>query len=158
MGTTGKDCNLNHPHDAVPWQLLWMITICARCLSLFYPINNCDYMVNSEAQGRGRNWSTHSAMINMGAIALLSSAIITLLDEAWDFWDPFNRAINTYSWSLGIARELDMILNDFYEVDASMLSRKHAYMDIPGPNRESKSGSTCAPSQRRNNWEGRFSM
>ena len=139
---TGRECSLNHPRDAIPCVLIWMISICVGALTIFYPVNNCDYIVNSELRAEGINWPTLSTMNNMFSVAVLCSAIISLLGEAWDMWDPFGRGINTYAWSLGIAMEVDMMLNDFYEFESSMLIRKHSFMDIEGPPKESSKASS----------------
>ncbi|KAK2597405.1 hypothetical protein QQS21_005953 [Conoideocrella luteorostrata] len=72
------------------------------------------------------NWSTTFAIAVM---AIIIGCLLTILTEMWNMWDPVGRGINMYSWTLGMAREIDNLLNEFYEYDKSALIRKHAYMN-----------------------------
>lgn len=68
------------------------------------------------------------ALVAYIVMALISATVMTILEEMWCLWDPYGKAINTLTWTRGIASEIDHMLNEFYEYDTATLIRKHAYM------------------------------
>ncbi|KAF7551110.1 hypothetical protein G7Z17_g5232 [Cylindrodendrum hubeiense] len=95
-------------------------------------LQNCDWIINSP-RNTGGNIMIPTAMtlVAIFGISAMSATILTLLQELWNMWDPFGKGINTFAWTLGIAREIDDMLNEYDEYDENSLIRVHSYMQ-PG--------------------------
>lgn len=64
----------------------------------------------------------------MGVLTLVCAVIMMILAEMWAMWDPFGKGMNTFSWTLGIASEIDNMLNEFYEAQMKAPVREHRFM------------------------------
>lgn len=136
MGALGREAHVNTPRDVRPRVFTWTIFICVWLTILRHPIDNCHLLVNSRIASPAQpEFPTFLTLKSMVVVSAIASLLLTLLSEAWSFWDPFNKGFNTYAWSLGIAMELDALLNQFHETEPAAMIRKHSYMpgraDIP---------------------------
>ncbi|KAK3186463.1 hypothetical protein K4F52_004764 [Lecanicillium sp. MT-2017a] len=127
LALAGRECSIFSKRDVTPVAVLWTIDICCRAIAFGTPIQHCDWLVNGTSEG----FEIPSLEILGSALVMsvLSATIMAVLSEMWTLWDPFGKGMNTFSWSLGIATEIDHMLNEFYEYDTKVLVRKHAYMD-----------------------------
>lgn len=141
LALAGRECSIFSYTDVAPVAFLWTVDVACRLLSFGIPAQNCDWLVNSTRPPR-ENFDAvtgkHSTdiqlpmmvtMVSMAGIAVMSATILTVLNEMWKMWDPFGRGTNTYAWTLGVAMEIDNLVNEFYEYDTRGLVRMHAYMD-----------------------------
>lgn len=79
-------------------------------------------------------------MIHILLSSTASAILLTLVQELRAMWDPYGRGINTYAFTLGIASEIDTMLNEFYEVDDKVIVRKQSYY-CPGDDHFSRCSS-----------------
>ncbi|KAF4995644.1 hypothetical protein FDECE_12739 [Fusarium decemcellulare] len=75
-------------------------------------------------------------------IIVIGATAFTILNEVTSLWDPYGRAVNMYSWTLGIAREIDCMMDEYDGTDLSTTGRRHGYnaaksLVPPGPFRRS---------------------
>lgn len=130
LALAGRECSLFSYSDVAPVAFMWTVDLCCRALAFGSPIQNCDWLVNAtDSSDLGFQIPRLGAVLSWIAVSIVSATILTILNEMWQLWDPFGKAVNAYSWSLGIASEIDNMLNEFYEYDTNILIRKHAYMD-----------------------------
>ena len=142
LALAGRECSIFCYTDAVPQVFLWTIDIASRLLAFSIPGQNCGFFAATNHAAA----SSSSASLPLKAyhclamvlFALISASLVAILDEMWRMWDPFGRGLNLEAWTLGIAREIDNVLNDFYEGDDDddgggdgVLSRRHSYMEQP---------------------------
>lgn len=127
LALAGRECSIFSKRDVTPVAVLWTIDICCRAIAFGTPVQHCDWLVNGTSEG----FEIPSLEVLGSALVMsvLSATIMAVLSEMWTLWDPFGKGMNTFSWSLGIATEIDHMLNEFYEYDTKVLVRKHAYMD-----------------------------
>jgi hypothetical protein len=90
-----------------------------------YPIRYCEMLINSgEPDNMAHQIPTLMTILQWFAVAIPGPVIMMLRDEMWGIWHPYKLGINVHSWILGIAREMDLLVNDFYEYKPI---RKHSY-------------------------------
>ena len=146
LALAGRECSIFCYTDAVPQVFLWTIDIASRLLAFSIPGQNCGFFT-AAAVSHHADAATSSASLPLTAyhclamvlFALISASLVAILDEMWRMWDPFGRGLNLEAWTLGIAREIDNVLNDFYDGDDGddgaagdgLLSRRHSYMEQP---------------------------
>ena len=132
LALAGRECSVFSYTDIAPVAFLWSVDIACRMIAFATPIRNCDWIINSTHPSHGGQniqIPTMMTLVAMVGISAICSMILTVLDEMWKMWDPFGRGTNTFSWTLGIAMEIDNMVNEFSEYDTRALLRKHAYMD-----------------------------
>ncbi|CEJ92927.1 hypothetical protein VHEMI08554 [[Torrubiella] hemipterigena] len=125
----GRDCGIYSLRDVVPITLLSVVDFCGRVVAFGVPVQNCEWII-SETDAQVHNSVAPRAEIFVAwvVLSIISAAVLSILDEMWRLWDPLGKSTNVYAWSLGIASEIDHMLNEFYEQDTSTLDRRHAYM------------------------------
>lgn len=64
-------------------------------------------------------------MLPVIILALICTVGMMLLDEMWSMWDPYGRGINVHSWTLGIAMEIDAMINEFNEWKTMRVVQPH---------------------------------
>ncbi|KPM37840.1 hypothetical protein AK830_g8744 [Neonectria ditissima] len=130
MALAGRECTVFSYGDVAPVAFMWMLDLSTRLISVTLPAQNCDYIINSTRNVGGRMmFPTFFTLLIIVGVSAASATILTLLDELWQMWDPFAQGMNTFSWTLGIAREIDDMLNEFSEDDETVLIRKHAFVE-----------------------------
>ncbi|KAM4064504.1 hypothetical protein HRG_005131 [Hirsutella rhossiliensis] len=130
LSLAGRECGIFSLTDVLPVVFLHSVSVAGWLIALYSPIQRCDWIVDWAPDGStGINLPTLNAMVPMAVLSLMSSMLTTVLAEMWMMWDPFGKGTNTYGWTLGIAMEIDNMLNDFYEYDTDALVRAHTYMD-----------------------------
>ncbi len=50
----------------------------------------------------------------MALVTMTCAGAMIIIREMWSFWNPVGRAMNSFSWTLGIAAGMDLMVNDFY--------------------------------------------
>lgn len=129
MALAGRECSVFAYRDVAPIAFLWAVDGSMRLIALVLPAQHCDYIINSPRNTAGEMmFPTAMTILAMVGISAISSIILVLLQELWNMWDPFGRGINTFSWTLGIAREIDDMLNEYAEDDEKYLIRVHSYI------------------------------
>ncbi|EEU42119.1 uncharacterized protein NECHADRAFT_86045 [Fusarium vanettenii 77-13-4] len=123
MGGAGRESSAYAYRDhTTPTVLLWAIDIATRVLCIGLPLQTCTVL----------SWSMMGRVVfEITGISLIAATALTILSEIWRLWDPYSRGINMYSWTLGVAREIDAMLNDVYDSDIDknrgLPLRKHGY-------------------------------
>ncbi|KAH7152794.1 hypothetical protein EDB81DRAFT_789701 [Dactylonectria macrodidyma] len=69
-------------------------------------------------------YPTGMTMVFMLGLSAVCAASLTLLQVVWGMWDPLGRGLNTYGWTLAIAKEIDEMLDDFKDG----ITRVHSYV------------------------------
>ncbi|KAJ4245636.1 hypothetical protein NW757_009899 [Fusarium falciforme] len=123
MAMIGRESSVYAYSDNVkPIAFLWTFDIVARVLCLSLPIQTCTTLAWS-MMGR--------AVLEIAGISVITATALTILNEIWGLWDPYAKGVNIYSWTLGVAREIDAMLNDVYDSDRDrdkgLPLRKHGY-------------------------------
>ncbi|KAI8656039.1 hypothetical protein NCS55_01258100 [Fusarium keratoplasticum] len=109
MAMIGRESSVYAYSDNVkPIAFLWTFDIVARVLCLSLPIQTCTTLAWS-MMGR--------AALEIAGISVITATALTILNEIWGLWDPYAKGVNIYSWTLGVAREIDAMLNDVYDSD-----------------------------------------
>lgn len=130
LAMAGRECSIFSKCDVTPVAVLWTVDVCCRAIAFGMPVQHCSWLLNTTSgESSGFQFPTFGVLVSALGLSVLSATIMTVLAEMWTLWDPFGTAMNTFSWSLGIATEIDHMLNEFYEYDIKVLVRKHAYMD-----------------------------
>ncbi|XWW97451.1 hypothetical protein V2A60_005433 [Cordyceps javanica] len=80
----------------------------------------------------------------MSFLATTCAMVMMVLAEMWSLWDPFGLGMNTFSWTLGIASEIDNMLNEFYESENKVPVREHKFMDVGNSHSDSAFTQTSA--------------
>lgn len=126
MALAGRECSLYAFNDIVPTTLLWLLRFSLWLMSFYVPIQNCHWFTNHSRCHVGRHlWPTIFPIFCMVCLSIVGAAIHTFCHEMWSMWDPYGTGLNNFSWTLGIAAEIDNMLHDFYEVDAEVVIRRH---------------------------------
>lgn len=129
MALAGRECSVFAYRDVAPIAFLWAVDGSMRLIALVLPAQHCDYITNSPRNTAGEMmFPTAMTLLAMVGISSISAIILVLLQELWNMWDPFGKGINTFSWTLGIAREIDDMLNEYAEYDEKYLIRVHSYI------------------------------
>lgn len=123
LALAGRETTVYTGGDVVPVCILVTVDVCCRMLALLIPIQRCSWFMADESEGGALVLSWKFVLL-----ALVCAAVMTILEEMLTMWNPFGRAMNTFPWSLGIASEIDNMLNEFYEYDRGVMVRKHGYM------------------------------
>ncbi|KAM0429691.1 hypothetical protein ACHAPT_006297 [Fusarium lateritium] len=127
LGIAGRESRIYAYWDFHPGVLLWVMDITTRVLCFVLPIQTCITLA------RAMMIRTSLEILGM---SIIGATTITALSEMWRLWDPYDKGINSYSWTLGIAREIDAMLNDDFDSDRAMDKglppRKHGYDDWKG--------------------------
>lgn len=99
------------------------------------PIKHCEMLINSTGPHiTAHDIPTLATLLTMFCVAIPGPVMFMLTDEMWAIWNPYRLGINVHSWILGIAREMDLLVNDFYEPEPV---RPHSYaMDRRGAEHE----------------------
>ncbi|RSL67133.1 hypothetical protein CEP51_012699 [Fusarium floridanum] len=123
MAVAGRDCGIYaYRENLNPIAFLWTTDIVTRIVCLSIPIQTCTTL----------SWPMITRVVfEIVGISIVTATTLTILDEMWGIWDPYAKGINAYSWTLGIAREIDSMLNDVYDSDwdkdGGLPLRKHGY-------------------------------
>lgn len=131
MSALGREIQVGTMRDVNPTIFLYTVYIASLILVIRLPIDNCSRLINSTLiiSSAQPEIPTVRTLISIFFIAVLCALIITIVKEGWDMWDPLSSGhMNTDGWTLGIAMELDALLNQFYETDPGAMIRKHSYM------------------------------
>ncbi|KAF4979725.1 hypothetical protein FZEAL_4120 [Fusarium zealandicum] len=108
MAISGRECSVFAFTDAVPITFLTTIDLMARIICLSLPWQVC-----ASFQGVDPN----RTMLEFAGTSIISATALTILHEIRKLWDPFSKGLNTFAWTLGIAKEIDCMLNEFYGKD-----------------------------------------
>ncbi|OAA69629.1 hypothetical protein ISF_02899 [Cordyceps fumosorosea ARSEF 2679] len=149
LALAGRECTVYGGSDVIPLCMLWTIDVCSRGIAFTVPIRRCSWFMSTS--GLPLVW-------RMAILAVTSAMVIILLNEMWSLWDPFGRGVNTFSWTLGIASEIDNMINEFYESENKVPVREHKFMDSgeylsssnsssSGATRTTTTGTGTAPSE-----------
>lgn len=105
----GRECCVSAYQDNVnPLAFLWTVDIAARLICASLPLQTCTTLA----------WSMMTrAVFEIAGISVIAATSLTILDEIWRLWDPFAKSINMYSWTLGLAREIDLMVSGVYDSD-----------------------------------------
>ncbi|KAH6889719.1 hypothetical protein B0T10DRAFT_571779 [Thelonectria olida] len=143
LAFAGRESFINSFGDVSPTVLIWLIDVSVRIIALTLPAQNCDWIINTTQDVHGRlTVPTLMTVVAIFGLSAISATILTLLSEMWQMWDPFSCGINNHAWTLGLAREVDHMVNEFDEQDDCAKIRKHGYM-VRFP--ESEESSSCGP-------------
>ncbi|KJZ77230.1 hypothetical protein HIM_03551 [Hirsutella minnesotensis 3608] len=136
MSLAGRECAIFAIIDVIPLAFLWAVYSSGLVVALYCPVKLCESISDwAPVVEPGQIRIVYPSMYSLLAMASLSTAsavLLTCLSEMWAMWDPYGSGTNTFAWTLGIALEIDNILNEFYEYDTSNLVRVHSYMDTAG--------------------------
>lgn len=137
MAFSGRECFIFSFRDVAPLVLLRLLDVCMRMIALTLPAQNCDWIINSTRDTHGRIMVPRlMTIVAIFGISAVSALLLMLLNEIWQMWDPFRHGFNNFAWTLGLAREIDAMVNEYDERDEASRIRKHAYM-IEVPSSES---------------------
>ncbi|KAJ3511607.1 hypothetical protein NM208_g15411 [Fusarium decemcellulare] len=133
MAVSGRECTVFSYPDAAPLSFLWALGLTASALCFIFPIQLC-----AEIDRR----HPIETSLKFLAIVVISATAFTVLIEVTGLWDPYGRAVNMYSWTLGIAREIDCMMDEYDSTDFNAAGRRHGYNATesvvpPGPFRRS---------------------
>ncbi|KAM3456318.1 hypothetical protein NHJ6243_008237 [Beauveria neobassiana] len=117
LALSGKQCRIYAGCDVIPICTLWIIDICCRMVVLFVPVRRCSWLVKTVGL---------DLLVRIVLIVVASTMAMLLLAEMWSFWDPFGKGMSTFSWTLGLASELDNMLSEFWERETE---RRQHFMD-----------------------------
>ncbi|PHH63189.1 hypothetical protein CDD81_6240 [Ophiocordyceps australis] len=139
LALAGRELSVFSFNDVIPVAFLWSVTVASWLIAYYHPIQRCSLMVKwAITQGPVGVDVAHSTSLHlpslqlwmpMAVVATLSAMLLTVLDEMWRMWDPFGGGMNSFAFTLGIASEIDNMMNEFYEYDIKTFVRKHSYMD-----------------------------
>ncbi|GJN71111.1 hypothetical protein PLICBS_005173 [Purpureocillium lilacinum] len=133
LAQSGRECTVFAFTDAIPLECMWFVYVAGWLIALYAPLHHCNWFVQrtpTELEATENQPLPAVAILAvMAALSVLCSMLTTILSQMWRLWDPFGRGTNTYGWTLGIAMEIDDMLNEFDEYDAKEILRKHSYMD-----------------------------
>lgn len=130
LSLAGRECGIFSRTDVLPSVFLHSVSAAGWLIALYSPLQRCNWIVDwAPDDSTVVRFPTLNAMIPMAILSLMSSMLTTVIAEMWRMWDPFGKGTNTYAWTLGIAMEIDNILNDFYEYDSNPPIRANTYMD-----------------------------
>lgn len=111
----GKECTVHCYYDKVPAVFLWAVRIGVHILVLSLPIELRDWIATPIAW---EEWDgffrppDYSKILPIIIIAIICTYGLTLLDEMWSMWDPYGPGVNVHGWTLGIAMEVDALINE----------------------------------------------
>jgi hypothetical protein len=143
LAYSGRESFVNSFGDISPQVLIWVIDVSVRIIALTLPAQNCDWIINTTKDVHGYlMFPTLMTFVAILGISAVSATVLTLLSEMWQMWDPYSYGLNNHSWMLGIAREIDYMVNEYDEQDECAKIRRHAYM-VRFP--DSDGGSSCGP-------------
>ncbi|KAM5356590.1 hypothetical protein ACJ41O_003236 [Fusarium nematophilum] len=108
MAMAGRECAVFAYTDVIPISFIWTLSITAWMLCLGIPIQACTVV------DPARPYKTAFELLGIG---LLGATALTVVNEIRGMWNPYGKGVNTFAWSLGIAREIDCMVNDFYRRD-----------------------------------------
>ncbi|KAM3513511.1 hypothetical protein MY11210_002798 [Beauveria gryllotalpidicola] len=117
----GRECTVYASCDVIPNCTLWTVDICCRLIALSVPIRRCSWLVKPVGM---------DLIVRMALLVVMPAAAMLILAEMWSLWNPFGKGLNTFSWTLGIASEIDNMLNEFYESETKVPVREHKFMDL----------------------------
>lgn len=130
LSLAGRECGIFSHTDVLPVVFLHSVSVAGWLIALYNPIQRCDWIVDwAPDDSAGVKFPSFNVLLPMATLSLTSGMLTTVLAEMWRMWDPFGKGTNTYGWTLGIAMEIDNMLNDFYEYDSNALVRAHTYMN-----------------------------
>ncbi|PHH70688.1 hypothetical protein CDD82_6972 [Ophiocordyceps australis] len=139
LARAGRELSVYSYHDVIPVALLWSVTVASWFIAYYHPIHQCGSFINVSKDDAPNGvdlmpetgfYPVSLGMLGiMGVVAALSAMLLTVVDEMWKMWDPFGRGMNCFAFTLGIASEIDNMMNEFYEYDIKAFVRKHSYMD-----------------------------
>lgn len=139
MGLSGRQSHISARIDAQPVALLWIIKLACLIIALALPLQLGDTFRDQAVVPGDKPpmiSQTHVIM-EMLCCSIVGAVILTLAEELQGMWDPYGRGLNTFAWTLGIAMEIDTMLNEFYESDDNVIVRKQSYFcpaeEHPGP-------------------------
>ena len=105
--------------------------------ALLTPIRNCNMFVNNTMNFEGYRIPTINEIVYLLIFPIPIAGVLIIRDKMWKMWDPFQKGVDMQSWSLGIARMIDALVNDYdYSVDRVILP--HAYIAGKSLGREEK--------------------
>jgi hypothetical protein len=142
MSNLGREIHVCTMRDVTPTVFLYTVYLAALALVIWLPIENCSRLINTtlvipSAQPEIPTIRTIFVLI---FAAIIFALLLTIVRQAWHMWNSLSSGVmNTDGWTLGIAMELDALLNQFYETDPAAMIRKHSYM--PSRQRGPKPGS-----------------
>ncbi|UNI17753.1 hypothetical protein JDV02_004073 [Purpureocillium takamizusanense] len=132
LAQSGRECAVFAFTDVIPLESLCFVYMAGWLIALYVPVQHCNWFVQKpplELELSSQPVPTLAMLAAMAALSTSCSMLTTILSQMWRLWDPFRKGTNTYGWTLGIATEIDDLLNEFDEYDAKELLRKHSYMD-----------------------------
>lgn len=103
MAISGRESLIYSYNDVVPIAFLRVFGAIAHGMCLFVPFIG------------GLKWKDLSLAARMPwwlLIGFISSSGLMILDEIFRLWKAFAKGMNVYAWSLGIAREVDKLLQE----------------------------------------------
>lgn len=128
MALAGRQCAVSALNDVTPWAMLWTFDLTSRAVAICIPLQLGDFVRPSIAVSEDIPLPPMFArLLRVMVVSVIGAIILTILEELWGLWDPFGKGLNTYSWTLGVAKEIDTMLNEFYESDDNVIVRKHSY-------------------------------
>ncbi|ODA79057.1 hypothetical protein RJ55_04648 [Drechmeria coniospora] len=123
LSLAGRECTIFSHGDIAPMAFLWSVRLAGWLVALYNPVQSCQMLVNRTLAEDDS--TTRLPLLNLSilffmvVLAILSTTLTIIIREMWCMWDPFSKATNPYAWTLGIANEIDNMLNEFYEYDDS---------------------------------------
>ncbi|KAG8354704.1 hypothetical protein FVEN_g7392 [Fusarium venenatum] len=117
MAISGRECLVYSYTDAVPRAFLWVLKIIAKVMLLAVPL-----FINVDWKSLAVSKRLYLCLL----IGAVGASGLTILDEIDCMWKAFKKGMNTYAWSLGIAREIDELLNEPNDI-----IRMHWYNGVP---------------------------
>ncbi|KAI9155095.1 hypothetical protein HJFPF1_07663 [Paramyrothecium foliicola] len=128
LAMAGRECTIFAGSDVAPVVLLWLLTICCWILAFLAPVAKCDMLVNATNPTLDHQMPGFHVFLAALPLSAVSAVLLSLLDELWRMWEPFRRGVNTFAFTLGLAKEIDNMVNQFYEDDSVVPVRRHAYI------------------------------
>ncbi|RGP65772.1 hypothetical protein FSPOR_7033 [Fusarium sporotrichioides] len=124
MAISGRECLVYSYRDAVPVAFLQVFKSIAMGMLFAVP-----FFINIDL----KRMTTSEWLCLCLLIGVVGTAGLTILSEIDCMWKAFNKGMNTYAWSLGIAREIDKLLeepcdstlNHRYDGEPNVSIRKH---------------------------------
>lgn len=106
IASAAQECATCAESDVMPRCLLCIGLLCSIAIVLVIPIELCEWTEGTT--------STAQQVLPMALITMACAASMVIIREMWTFWNPVGKAMNSHSWTLGIAAGLDLMVNDFY--------------------------------------------
>lgn len=126
MAISGRECLVYSYKDAVPIAFLRVFKGIASVMLFAVPL-----FINIEWKGMVLSRRLCLCLL----IGCVGAAGLTILSEVDCMWKAFDKGMNSYAWSLGIAREIDKLLEEpedsilhhRYGGELNTSIRKHRY-------------------------------